>query len=97
MPQNSKEKNCVQTNQQTKNAFLDYNCFKVRKLTYISPTFDCVNIELIVISLFTTTFILVVGHSVMLDLNAPHDLLLDSKSYWVGGTHRVDTQIPLRR
>jgi hypothetical protein len=96
MPQNSKEKNCVQTCQQTKNAFLDYNSLKVRKLPCILPTLDYVNIKLIVISLFTTTFILIGGRSVMLDLNAPCDLLLDSKGYWVGGTHRIDTQIPLR-
>jgi hypothetical protein len=85
MPHNSKEKNCVQTCQQTNNAPMDYNCLKVKKHSYILPTFHYVNIELIVISLFITTFILLGGRSVIMDLNAPHDLLLYLKSYWVGG------------
>jgi hypothetical protein len=56
---------------------MNYYSFKVRKLTYILSTFDCINIELVIISLFVATFILVGGCGVMSNIDAPHDLLLN--------------------
>ncbi len=40
-------------------------------------TFDCINIELVIINLFAATFILVGGRGVMSNIDAPRDLLLN--------------------
>jgi len=74
---NSKEYNWLQTCHQPKNALMHYNSLKVRKLTYIFLTFDCISIELIIISLFVATFILANGHGVTSNIDAPCDLLLN--------------------
>jgi hypothetical protein len=56
---------------------MNYNFFKVRKLTCILSTPNYVSIELVVISLFAATFVLIGGHGVMSNIGAPHDLFLD--------------------
>ncbi len=56
---------------------MNYNSFKVRKLTYILLAPNYVSIELVIISLFVATFVLVCGHGVMSNIDAPCDLLVD--------------------
>jgi hypothetical protein len=68
---------------------MDYNSLKIRKLAFILSTFDCVSIELIIVNLFTSTFILANGRGVMLDIDAPRDLILYERLLDGGGLRTV--------